>query len=67
MCLFWQEDLPELVPDIHSHYELPWRHAFGRPYRGGVITYMGAGGQSTPLHFDDYENLVRHGTCIPMP
>ena len=48
------------MPDIHTHYELPWRHAFGRPYRGGVITYMGAGGQSTPLHFDDYENLVRH-------
>ena len=41
-----------------SHYELPWRYAFGRPYRGGVITYIGAGGQSTPLHFDDYENLV---------
>ena len=46
------------MPDVHTHYDLRWRHAFGRPYRGGVITYIGAGSQSTPLHFDDYENLV---------
>lgn len=54
----WQEDMPELIPDIMTHYELPWRLAFGAPYKGGVISYIGSGRQSTPLHFDDLENLV---------
>lgn len=54
-----QEDLPELVPEIPSHYELPWRHAFGRPYTMGTVSYMGAARQATPLHYDDVENLVR--------
>lgn len=50
--------MPELIPDIMTHYELPWRLAFGAPYKGGVISYIGSGRQSTPLHFDDLENLV---------
>lgn len=29
--------------------------------QGGVISYIGSGCQSTPLHFDDLENLVRWG------
>lgn len=45
--------------DIPSHFELPWRRAFGKPYKDGVISYMGAGGQQTPLHYDDVENMVR--------
>lgn len=54
-----QEDLPELVPEIPSHYELPWRRALGKPYNMGTVSYMGAARQATPLHYDDVENLVR--------
>jgi hypothetical protein len=57
--LMCQEDLPELIPEIPSHYELPWRSAFGRPYNMGTVSYMGAARQATPLHYDDVENLVR--------
>jgi len=52
-----QEDMPELVGQVPSHYEVPWRHAFGLPYKDGVIFYMGAHRQRTPLHYDDVENL----------
>lgn len=53
-----QEDMVELAGDIPSHYELPWRRCFGRPYKDGVISYMGAAGQQTPLHYDDVENMM---------
>ncbi|CAD7699091.1 unnamed protein product [Ostreobium quekettii] len=53
-----QEDLPELVPDMPNFYELPWREAFGVPYKGGIIAYFGSGKQSTPLHYDPLENLI---------
>lgn len=53
-----QEHVPELVGDVPSHFELPWRYAFGMPYKDGVISYMGAAGQQTPLHYDDVENMM---------
>lgn len=52
------EDLPELVPDIPSFYDLPWRFAFGCPYKNGPVAYFGPGHQSTPIHYDTLENLT---------
>ena len=48
-----------MIGDIPSHWGLRWRRAFGHPYKMGTISYMGAKQQSTPLHYDDVENLVR--------
>ena len=52
------QELPELVPDVPSFYDLCWRIAFGRPYKSGTIAYFGPGGQTTPLHYDTLENLT---------
>lgn len=50
--------MPELAGLVPSHYEVPWRRALGVPYKDGVVSYIGAHCQSTPLHYDDLENLV---------
>lgn len=60
------DDLPELIPDIPSFYDIPWRFAFGLPYKNGATAYFGPGRQTTPLHYDTLENLTFMATPFPI-
>merc|ERR1712048_826445 len=52
------EALPELAAETVDPEDLPFRTVLGAPYFEGLIMYLGAGRQVTPLHFDEQENLV---------
>lgn len=53
------DELPELRSECIDPDKLPiGAQTFGEPYKDGVIMYFGAGGQTTPLHYDQYENLL---------
>jgi len=56
-----KEELPELLEDIESATKCPQRiycECFGKLVPQGVFTYLGRGRNTTPVHYDPYENLM---------